>query len=232
MANVTYTDMLYDLQTSKDTPLVIDLLPEKHQIIDVDLNTRTIKVPQFLSVQFDHNAEVVYFRMPRYFCGVDLATTTCVVQYINADGDLGLYCVPFYDLTHFDYDENGIASPMILLPWALGGLATVSAGKVEFNLRFYIIDGSTKKFNFNLSTQVATGVILHGMDLEEDMIEQFRLDSNVTEQIYQSMRQMMNAAATYWGEFDEQGNLNIHNDINDLLIDPISSDEIDNYFVG
>jgi hypothetical protein len=39
---------------------------------------------------------------------VDLATTTCVIQYINANNDVGLYCIPFYDLTHFDEDENGI----------------------------------------------------------------------------------------------------------------------------
>ena len=124
MANVTYTDLLYDLQTSEDIPLVVDLLPDDEQFIDVDLNTRTIKVPQFLSVQFDHNSEVVYFKTPRWFEGVDLATTTCIVQYINADGEAGVYCIPFYDLTHFDYDENGIATPMILLPWSLGGLAT------------------------------------------------------------------------------------------------------------
>ena len=128
-------DLLYDLQVSQDTPLVADLLPDNAQIVDVDLNTRTINVPQFLSVQFDHNAEVIYFRMPRWFEGVDLAQTTCVVQYINADNEPGIYCVPFYDLTHFDYDENGISTPMILLPWALGGLATVSAGTIQFSLR-------------------------------------------------------------------------------------------------
>jgi hypothetical protein len=94
----------------------------------------------------------VYFKTPRWFEGVDLANTTCVVQYINADGDAGVYCIPFYDLTHFDYDETSVGTPMILLPWSLGGLATVSAGIVKFNLRFYHINGATKKFDFNLNT--------------------------------------------------------------------------------
>lgn len=230
MADVTYTDFLYDLQKNKDIPLVVDLLPEKNQIIDLNLNDRTIDVPQFLSIQYDHNSEVVYFRTPRWFEGVDLATTTCIIQYINASGNTGVYCVPFYDLTHYDYDDKGIATPLILLPWSLGGLATISAGTIQFNIRFYIINDSTKKFDFNLSTRVANSLILHGMDLKPEMIEQLKLDSNVTEQIYQSMRIMMNAAATYWGEFDKNGNLKIRDNIADYLIDPIPSDEIDNWF--
>ena len=116
------------------------------------MNTRTINVPQFLSVQYDHNAEIVYFKTPRWFEGVDLATTTCIVQYINAAGDAGIYCVPFYDLTHFEEDENGVQTPMILFPWTLGGLATLVPGTIRFSLRFYIIDTNTLKFKFNLNT--------------------------------------------------------------------------------
>ena len=168
MANVTYMDLLYDLQLNDETPLVVDLFPDKSQIFEVDLNKRTINVPQFLSVQFDHNADVVYFKMPRWFEGIDLSKTTCVVQYINADGDAGIYCIPFYDLTHFDEDKTGILTPVMLAPWSLGGLVTASAGVVKFNLRFYLINSETKKFSFNLSTQTATGTILHGMDLDRD----------------------------------------------------------------
>lgn len=198
MANVTYEDLLYDLQTSDRIPLVADLLPDDNQIFEIDLNTRTINVPQFLSVQYDHNAEVVYFKVPRYFEGVDLATTTCVIQYINANNDVGLYCIPFYDLTHFDEDENGIQVPVMLLPWSLGGLATVVSGTIQFNLRFYIIDSESKKFTFNLNTQTAKGSILYGMNLPADAVEQFRLDSSVIEQIYASIQDISGVATTYW----------------------------------
>lgn len=198
MANVTYEDLLYDLQMSDRIPLVADLLPDDDQIFEVDLNTRTINVPQFLSVQYDHNAEVVYFKVPRYFEGVDLATTTCVIQYINANNDVGLYCIPFYDLTHFDEDENGIQVPVMLLPWSLGGLATVVSGQIQFSLRFYIIDSESKKFTFNLNTQTAKGSILYGMNLPADAVEQFRLDSSVIEQIYASIQDISGVATTYW----------------------------------
>lgn len=198
MANVTYEDLLYDLQMSDRIPLVADLLPDDDQIFEVDLNTRTINVPQFLSVQYDHNAEVVYFKVPRYFEGVDLATTTCVIQYINANNDVGLYCIPFYDLTHFDEDENGIQVPVMLLPWSLGGLATVVSGQIQFSLRFYVIDSESKKFTFNLNTQTAKGSILYGMNLPADAVEQFRLDSSVIEQIYASIQDISGVATTYW----------------------------------
>ena len=198
MANVTYEDLLYDLQMSDRIPLVADLLPDDNQIFEINLNTRTINVPQFLSVQYDHNAEVVYFKVPRYFEGVDLATTTCVIQYINSNNDVGIYCVPFYDLTHFDEDENGIPVPMMLLPWSLGGLATMYSGQIQFSLRFYTIDAESKKFIFNLNTQAATGSILYGMNLPADAVDQFKLDSSVIEQIYASIQDISGVATTYW----------------------------------
>ena len=92
----SYDELLFDLQKNNKTPLIAHLLPKENQIHEVDLNTRTINVPQFLSVRYDHNAEVIYFKCPRYFEGVDLADTVCVIQYINADGDQGIYWVPYY----------------------------------------------------------------------------------------------------------------------------------------
>ena len=198
MSNVTYTDLLYELQTSDNIPVIVDLLPEEKQVFELDLNTRTINIPQFLSAQFDHNSEVIYFKTPRWFEGVDLTDTTCIIQYINADGDCGIYCVPFYDITHFEVDDKGHSVPMLLFPWSLGGLATVSAGTIKFSIRFYVLNKDTKKFSFNLNTKPAEGVILHGLDLDEDMIEQFKLDSNVTEQIYASIQSAAGAATTYW----------------------------------
>ena len=69
----SYENLLYDLQKNNKTPLITHLLPKDNQIHVIDMNTRTIDVPQFLSVRFDHNAEVIYFKCARYFEGVDLA---------------------------------------------------------------------------------------------------------------------------------------------------------------
>lgn len=195
----SYEDLLTELQNNTKSPLLIHLTPQEHQIHEIDLETRTINVPQFLSVRFDHNAEVICFKCPRYFEGVDLADMICVIQYINAEGDSGLYWVPYYDIDHPDIDEEtGVSTPTLLIPWAIGGLATIAAGKVQFSVRFYRIEEETKKFLFNLSTKPAVGEILFGLDLPSDVIEDFKLDNDTTSALYQKMFELAGNAATYW----------------------------------
>lgn len=189
-----YENLLYDLQKTNKTPLIAHLLPAEHQIHEVDLNERTIHVPQFLSVRYDHNSEVVYFKCPRYFEGVDLTDTVCVIQYINSKGDEGLYWVPYYDVSHYSDDET----PVMLIPWSIGGLATLAAGTVTFSIRFYQIDEQTRKFSYNLSTKPAKGQILFGLDLPSDAIEAYRLDASTSMELYQKMFQLAGAATTYW----------------------------------
>ena len=60
---------------------------------------------------------------------MDLATTACVVQYINANNEGRLYTVPYYDIETF-HDEN-----KILIPWCIEGEATKAAGDVSYAFR-------------------------------------------------------------------------------------------------
>ena len=160
----------------------------------IDWETRTIEVPQFLSVRFDHNSELVYFGTPRYFEGMDLADMVCVIQYINPAQEKGLYFVPYYDIDHTD--ENG--TPLLVIPWVLGGLATIKSGKITFNIRFYKINYRTKQFMFNLSTSPAIGEIMYGLDLPRDVEEQFRLDATVAEELYQTLFELAGDSTTMW----------------------------------
>ena len=196
----SYENLLYDLQKNNKTPLITHLLPKDNQIHVIDMNTRTIDVPQFLSVRFDHNAEVIYFKCARYFEGVDLADTICVIQFINANGDEGLYWVPYYDINHYDIDpeDPAITTPMLLFPWAIGGLATLKEGKVQFSVRFYRFNEDTKQFLFNVSTKPATGQILHGLDIPADADHQFQLDTAFALELQQKMFELAGEATTYW----------------------------------
>jgi hypothetical protein len=50
---------------------------EKDKIVNVDLDTREIQLVNsayrsFLSIRKEHYAETIYFKVPRYFDGVDL----------------------------------------------------------------------------------------------------------------------------------------------------------------
>lgn len=198
----SYEDLLFQLQTYEDEqgqryPQLVHLLPENDQIFDIDLDSRTISIPQFLSVQYDHNAEIIYFRCPRYFDNMDLATAVCIIEYINADGESGLYWVPYYNVDVYEDDDKEL-TPLMLIPWSIGGLATASSGMVTFTVRFYQLDAERKTFLFNMSMQPAQGEVLHGIDLSEDDLEKFKLDTTVTHQIYADLALVQSNAITMW----------------------------------
>lgn len=196
-----------DEETGTLHPIEADLLPSEDQVFELDLHKREVVLPPqynydhlFLSVQWEHLAEVIFFKTPRYFDDMDLMHTTCIIQYINADGDAGLYWVPFYScVNETDPEDETAITPMLYIPWGIGGLATVSPGMVKFCIRFYrveepLIDDSTEeatpndaKFLYNLTTKPQEGEVLHGMDLTETDLAQYKLSADIAYQIYQDL---------------------------------------------
>ena len=107
-----YNELLWKIQ-DQNAPVSAVLLPSTENVYLIDLEARTIGAPDFLSVQTDHKAETIFFLVDRFYDGVDLATTTCVVQYINANGEGRIYPVPFYDVTTYSgaaYSDKYIKS--------------------------------------------------------------------------------------------------------------------------
>ena len=64
---------------SENTPNKAILLPSDEIIYEIDLNSRIIKTPSFLSVKKDQAAETIYFLIDRFAGEIDLATTACVI---------------------------------------------------------------------------------------------------------------------------------------------------------
>jgi hypothetical protein len=161
-----YLDLLYKIQDENKPSLAI-LLPGDERIYNVDLATRTIEAPEYLSVETDHRSEVVYFKCPRYYDAVDLSNTVCVVQYINANKEGRVYAVPYYDIDTFS-DTNEV-----LIPWEVDGEATVAAGNVQYALRFYMLDSriTDKRLVYNLNTLTASSKVLHGIDIDPEELQ-------------------------------------------------------------
>lgn len=198
----SFKDLLFQIQTYEDEkgqrfPQLVHLLPENDQIFDIDLDSRTINIPQFLSVQYDHNAEIIYFRCPRYFDNMDLAMTVCIIEYINADGQSGLYWVPYYNVDVYKDDDESL-TPLMLIPWSIQGLVTASSGVVTFTVRFYQLDAERRDFLFNMSMQPAQGEVLHGINLSDKDLEKFKLDTTVVHQIYADLALVQSNATTMW----------------------------------
>ena len=191
-----YNKLLYQIQ-SENKPSVAVRLPESEKIYTVDLNSRTIETPNILSVQNDHNAETIYFLVDRYFDHIDLSTTTCVIQYINAKGKSGIYFVPFYDLISY---EN-----KILFPWEIEKFLSQHVGTVKFAIRFYKIDENYSinnvKFIYNLNTQAATSKIVAGGAIIEDYLElneDYNFEASVIAEIKQDILKLQSYPDLYW----------------------------------
>lgn len=144
-------------------PSIAVLAPNTEKIYNIDLNTRKIDSPEFLSIEKDHMAETIYFMVDRVYDSIDLAETTCIIQYINAKKEARIYAVPFYDITTI----NG----KIIIPWCIEGEATKASGTVKYSFKFY----STFKdkedqilFDFNLNTLPANSKVLSGLDVAKD----------------------------------------------------------------
>lgn len=167
-----YEEMLWQIQSNAPRETAI-LLPKDEQIYDVNLNTRTINVPKFLSVAKDHQAETLYFKLDRYFGLKDLSQTTCIIEYTNALGDSYIYPVPFYDVKTFSNEGK------MLIPWCIQGHATEAAGVVKFAITFYVIDGR-HKLNYCLNTLVARGEILSGQNDSIDGISESQITLDAT----------------------------------------------------
>lgn len=178
-ASQEYYKLLHQIQ-DENAPSIAVLLPGTENIYNIDLNTRTIESPEFLSVSRDHRAETIYFKCPRYFDNIDLTNLVCVVEYINANGDGRVYAVPYYDvdsLSLIDEDEE-IYEPMILFPWCIDGEATKVAGDITYAIRFYELNGTGTNMVYNLNTLTAKSKVLHGIEVNNADFEDSENESN------------------------------------------------------
>lgn len=161
---ITYKDKFFDnlelLQNNVIAPRQTVLVLKNEPVYNINLNTRSIEAPEFISVKKDQASKTIYFIVDRMFGNVDLAKTICVIQYINANGEGRVYPVPFYDLTTLSTDEK----PKILFPWVVGGEATAAAGVLEFAVRFYRLSEDELEFIYDLNTTPAKTKILYGLD--------------------------------------------------------------------
>jgi hypothetical protein len=158
-----YYDLLYEIQDF-NKPSLATLLPGTEKIYEVDLNTRTIEAPEYLSVESDHRSEYIYFKTGRYYDNLDLSGAVCIVQYINALGEPRVFAVPFFDVDTFSDDNQ------MVFYWRIDQEVTKASGDVEFSIRFYLLDDNyvDKKLIFNLNTLPASSKVLTGIDFDPE----------------------------------------------------------------
>lgn len=199
------------LQIQRQYPDILTLPGYQERGYRINLTTRLIETPEFLSVEKDHNSEVKYFVLGRYFDHKDLSTAVCIIQYKNAIGEEFIYPVPFFD-TYTLRTTNEM-----IIPWNISGEATAYAGQITYSFRFYefetlkdeagnIIrdeDGNITYGDliYNLNTLPATSKILHGLDVNLPEVDKLKYDKDA----YETLVSMINddsRKVIYWNIID------------------------------
>lgn len=88
-----YNSLLHRLMDPNEFTNMLRI-PENEPIYEIDLDARKINAPEFLSVEEDHNSEIIWFKTDRFYDNIDLYNSTCWIQYKNANKEQYFYAAP------------------------------------------------------------------------------------------------------------------------------------------
>ena len=162
------------------------VLPIDEGIFDINANTRTITVPnEFkngISVQGDELAEVLYFRIDRFYDATDLDTADIYIQWKAADGTTGVSTPWVVDI---ESQPN-----KIIFGWPISSAITGVAGTVEFAVRFYKTDGGDlSKLLYSFATLTQNAKVLSSLDFtlgDSTYITEYGIDDKISSRIVTS----------------------------------------------
>ena len=140
------------------------ILPLDEEVFEINANTRAITVPSNfknygISVQGDQIAEIVYFKIDRFFDATDLNEMDIYIQWEAANGDTGASKEWVRDIE----SEPG----KIIFGWPLSNKITETAGTIKFAVRFYKIaqdETGADYISYSFSTLTATASIKPALD--------------------------------------------------------------------
>lgn len=157
--SVTTPEEYYSKMNAEQDPNAFSTyirLPANEPIYEINLADRTVAAPEFLSVENDHDAEILWFKTNRFYENFDLLRATVWIEYKTANNKFYYSSKPIVYLAEFG--EN-----TILIPWPISRDVAQSAGTVEFAFEFFELSEDKSKYYFILNTRPAKSKILAGM---------------------------------------------------------------------
>lgn len=153
-------------------------LPVDEEVFKIDANSRKINVPkEFASngvgIVGDELAEIVWFKIDRYFDIVDLGANPMkiYIQWETPAGDKGISAA--YAISKEKIENGDIQEDYIYFGWALTSELTKKAGTIKFNVRIVKVEdgtdstGATKKYiAYSFNTQPASVSIKQGINYD------------------------------------------------------------------
>lgn len=149
------------------------ILPIDEEVFEINANTRQISIPENfrkngIAVQGDQVAEVVYFKIARYFDFMDLNNTMIYIQYETPDGTQD---------ASFEWVRDIESEPdYLIFGWALDSRITAASGLLKFSIRFVNLDNPQDselpdniKYTYSLNTLQASVNIQPTLVMENDI---------------------------------------------------------------
>lgn len=213
------------------------ILPSAENIYNIDINTRTIQAPKFLSLEKDHKSETIYFQIDRFVDYMDLSQTCCIIQYNNAKHKSLFYPVPFYDI-YTKADKN-----KMLFPWCLDASVAEVAGLVQFSIRFFKIGERLNNRNemekilvYNMNTLPAESQVLKGItEYKPDMNSDYLLTPTQFDQLNDRIDNLAKFNTIFWTMLDDTftssiNTDNIEQDLDTIMDNHKDPEELENSF--
>lgn len=149
------------------------MMPLDEEPFNINLNTRTITVPQSFSkcasVQSDQLAETIIFVVDRYFDYMDLANTQIFVQWTIPENKKTGF--PGYNgATHIEMIDRESEPGKLKFAWPLNDKITKVPGAVKFSVRFFRTEGPNgEKLLYSLNTTEAEIIIKEALQPNLDI---------------------------------------------------------------
>ena len=206
-------------------PPIYALLPSIEQVYNIDLQSRIIEAPKFISVKQDHKAETIYFIVDRYNGYMDLASTSCLIHYQNALGEGRYYMVPFYDI-YTKEDEN-----KIIFPWCVDACLTKQTGNITFSFQFFkmgepILNPETNEMQpvllYNFNTLPAITKVLQGFNVQATVNDSYFLLGTQAQELQSQIDQIKRWNQVYWtvlsdSVYEEKNDENLQDTLKDIV---------------
>ena len=155
------------------------MLPLDEEYFKIDANSRIITVPESfrkngIAVQGDEVAEVVYFKINRYFDFMDLNNTYIIIQWkLEGRTDEGVSIEKTG--TSMEWVRDIESEPdYLIFGWALDSSITQYQGNLKFSVRFVNLNENDEDniengtIEYSLSTLEATAAINKALNFQLD----------------------------------------------------------------
>ena len=176
-------------------------IPLDEGLFEIDANTREIKIPdefdpkknRGIGVQGDHLAEILFFKIARYFDEMDFDTCDCHIEWINARGDK-MYSPAYAKQLVIDDEVGNDCS--IIFGWIIDQNLMALEGTVQFAVRFVQHQNPEDvktPITFNFMTSPATLKVLPCLPVEYNSL----IESDYRQVL--SARPMYSGVVSYTG---------------------------------